>query len=98
MFKPAHDVNRTDWCVNTILDIMSTRILMLQTKWKDVPKNKVVGAATEVKIRYDASDSCSVSWLPGSILVFKVTDCRVVTVAAVVWWFQELRRHQLYQR
>ena len=82
MFKPARDVNWMD-CVDTILDIMSTRISTLQMKWKDVPKNKVIGAATEVKIRYDASDSCSVSLLPGSVPVFKVTDRSVTGSAAV---------------
>ena len=82
MFKPVCDVNWMD-CVDTNLDIMSTRISMLQTKWKDIPKNKVIGAATEVKIRYDASDSCSVSLLPGGVPVFKVTDRSVTGSAAV---------------
>ena len=82
MFKPTRDVNWMD-CVDKILDIMSTRMSTLQTNWKDVPKNKVVGAATEVKIRYDASDNCSVTLLPGSVPVFKVTNRRVTTADAV---------------
>ena len=84
MFKLARDVNWMD-CIDTILDIiMSTRISTLETKWKNVPKHKVVGVATEVKIKYDASDSCSVSLLPGEVPVFKVTDRRVTAAAAVV--------------
>ena len=84
MLKTAHDVNWMD-CVDTILDIMSTRISTLETKWKNVPKHKVVGvAATELKIRYDASERCSVSLLPGEVPVFKVTDRRVTAAAAVV--------------
>ena len=83
MFKLARDVNWMD-CVDTIFDIMSTRISTLETKWKDVPKHKIVGVATEVKIRYDTSDSCLVSLLPGEVPVFKVIDCRVTAAAAVV--------------
>jgi hypothetical protein len=83
MFRAARDVNWMD-CVDIILDIMSTRISKLQTKWKDFPKKKVVGAATELKIRFDASDTCSISLLPGSIPIFKVTDRRVALASVAV--------------